>query len=107
MTIDTRAILMGVNKGLNILIVILLTAMFTNTFLIKVDITTTYQYIIILLFVCLINLTSYLYIVSYDYIVTIQLLTDYGFGEEADIQTIMDGLDEYCRKRDLTFDVED
>jgi hypothetical protein len=107
MTIDTRAILIGVNKGLNILIVILLTAMFTNTFLIKVDIITTYQYIIILLFVCLINLASYLYIVSYDYITTIQLLTDYSFGEEADIQTIMDGLDEYCRKKDMTFDVED
>jgi len=107
MTIDTRVILMGINKGINILIVILLTAMFTNTFLIKVDITTTYIYIIVLLLTILINLGLYFYIVSYDYIITIQLLTDYGFGEEADIETVMDGLDEYCRKRDMTFDVED
>ncbi len=107
MDTNTRAILAGVNQGLNILIVILLTAIFTNIFLIKADITIIYLYIMALLFITIVNLSVYFYMVSYDYIMTIQLLTDYGFGEEADIEVVMDGLDEYCRKRDMTFDVKE
>ena len=99
-----RRILLGIQQLFTLGFVIMFTATLTHVIFLDTPSTQVYLYLVISLVLFIFAFMTYDYIKSEDFITTIQLLTDYGFGEDATLDEVMKGLEEYCIKNGMDVD---